>query len=97
MKYFLGLIPPIIKVFFLLLFVLMIAPSSMAQKEEGASWNEEMVGDESTVRAQETLSSLFARGSKLPEFPQIKGTVAIPSFDSSNMAIGEEAFVKTED
>ena len=60
----------------------------MAQPDAASS--EENDKDGSVAQAQETLSSLFGRNTKMPGIPVVKGTIALPSFDSSNMKIDKD-------
>lgn len=47
-------------------------------------------------QSQATLASLFGRGAKMPDIPRIEGTVALPSFDSSEMRIDEAALIAAQ-
>lgn len=79
-----------------LLFFLVI-PQGQTSPGEDEDFSGEIVREASTLQAQQTLASLFGRGSKMPEFPEVKGAIAIPSFDSSNMAIHEDILKINED
>jgi hypothetical protein len=79
------------------MFFFLFISAGMAQQEKDIESSGETGQNESTVQAQETLASLFGRGSKMPELPQVKGSIALPNFDSSNMAIDESSLNKVED
>ena len=77
----------------LLLVLSVLSPMSFAEPEGDMGDN----GQEgSVVQAQTTLASLFPAGAKMPELPQMEGTVAVPSFDSKNILSEEKAVKKTE-
>lgn len=47
-------------------------------------------GQEASMsQAQATLASLFGRGATMPSVPHAEGTIALPGFDNSTMAIDE--------
>lgn len=58
--------------------------------------DEENRGDNDNVaQAQATLGSLFGPRATLPHLPNMKGSVALPSFDSKEIQI-DEGTVSTE-
>ncbi len=83
------------KVFlFLAVFILWLIPGVWAKQSDGAQESGQEV---SVSQAQATLASLFGRGAKMPVAPRVNGTIALPSFDNSDMQIDERVVKKTED
>ena len=66
----------------------------MAQQD--ATVSEVNDEDGSAAQAQETLSSLFGRNTRIPDVPVTNGTLALPSFDSSNMTIDKNLVAPPE-
>ncbi len=51
---------------------------------------------DSVTQAQATMASLFGRGTTMPDMPRMKGSIAVPSFDSKNILIDEDAILETD-
>lgn len=75
-----------------LVFSLICLPLVLAQERVGA---DESGQEASPSQAQATLASLFG-GTKMPGVPRIKGTLALPSFDSSGMTIDEATLIAAQ-
>lgn len=79
-----------------ILLFLMGMPSPVWAQQE-AMIPEENDSETSLAQAQATMASLFGKQATLPDIPGIKGTIALPSFDSSNILMDEDvADPKTE-
>ena len=50
----------------------------------------------SAAQAQETMASLFGPGTVMPIPPQVKGTIALPGFDSKELRVEEEGISGSE-
>jgi hypothetical protein len=61
---------------------------SLASAQQNAG-SEDPGKEASASQAQATMASLFGRGAKMTEIPRIKGTIALPAFDSSGITIDD--------
>jgi hypothetical protein len=72
---------------------LSLMPVSLAQM---GSEPEDPRREASPSSAQDTMASLFGRGAQMPVMPQMRGSMALPSFDSSELKI-DETMVREHD
>jgi len=77
---------PISFYLFCLVFFLSLFPVAFALQKVGS---DDRGQEASASQAQATMASLFGRGAKMPVIPQMRGTIALPSFDSSKMKVDE--------
>jgi hypothetical protein len=47
-------------------------------------------------QAQATMASLFGRGATMPAAPRMGGTIALPSFDSSEMEVSKKSLEEAQ-
>jgi len=78
--------------FFFLVFSLLL-PGASARQQAGL---EDRGQEASPSQAQATMASLFGRGAKMPGIPNIRGTIALPAFDSSKMMVDEKSLSAAE-
>jgi len=79
------------KCFFLASVLFAAVPLGLAVQDMEA----EQSGQEA-AQAQATMASLFGRGVTMPSLPHMGGTIALPSFDSSEIEVSEESLAEAQ-
>ncbi len=83
---------PVIRKFCFMLLFLSAAPAAFAVVRDA----DPEPSSQEISQAQATMASLFGRGATMPATPRMGGTIALPSFDNSEMEVSKESLEEAQ-